>query len=64
MARNDVKFGDPEFEQIVREKAYELWERGGRPQGGEKHYWYLALAKCMRQRDEEERGKRGLIDPM
>ena len=30
-------FGDPDFEQIVRENAYDLWERDGRPQDSEKH---------------------------
>ena len=57
-------FGDPDFEQIVRENAYERWERDGRPQNSEKHYWYLALAKCLQQREEDERSRRGLVDPM
>jgi hypothetical protein len=57
-------FGGPDFEQIVRKTAYELWERDGCPQGGEKHYWHLALAKCLRQREEDERSRRGLVDPM
>jgi hypothetical protein len=64
MADQDARFGDPMFEQIVREKAYELWERDGRPDGGETHYWYRALAKCMRQREHDERAERGLIDPI
>jgi hypothetical protein len=64
MPQNDALFGDPDFEQTVREKAYKLWERDGRPEGGEKHYWYLALTKCMRQREEDEQAERGLIDPM
>ncbi|HEY0031879.1 MAG TPA: DUF2934 domain-containing protein [Devosia sp.] len=64
MDEDDARFGDPDFEQVVREIAYLLWERDGRPEGGEKHYWYLALAKCMRQHEEDERAQRGLIDPM
>lgn len=64
MQQHDVVFGDPDFEQTVREKAYELWERDGRQNGGEKHYWHLALTRCMRQREEEERLSRGLIDPI
>lgn len=57
-------FGDDEFEQMVRDTAYHLWERDGRPFGGEKYYWFLALEKCLRQRTEEEREQRGLLDPM
>lgn len=64
MPRDDDPFGDPNFEQMVREKAYLLWERDGRPVDGEKHYWYMALAKCMGEREEDERAQRGLIDPI
>ena len=64
MSHEDARFGDPHFEQMVREAAYGLWERDGRPDGREQHYWYLALAKCMRRREVEERVKRGLIAPM
>jgi hypothetical protein len=64
MEGNEERFGDPSFEQFVRETAYGLWERDGRPDGREQHYWYQALAKCMRRREEEERLKRGLIDPI
>lgn len=29
-------------ESQIREKAYELWERDGRPEGAEEFYWRLA----------------------
>lgn len=60
----DGPFGDVAFEQTVRELAYELWERDGSRHGLEKHYWFLALEKCMRRRSDEERLTRGLVDPM
>lgn len=29
-------------ESKVRERAYELWEKDGRPEGSEEFYWRLA----------------------
>ncbi|WP_218196449.1 MULTISPECIES: DUF2934 domain-containing protein [unclassified Pseudomonas] len=29
-------------ESQIRERAYELWERDGRPEGAEEFYWRLA----------------------
>ena len=29
-------------DQKVRERAYELWEKAGRPEGSEQLYWQLA----------------------
>ena len=29
-------------ESKIREKAYELWEKDGRPEGSEQFYWRLA----------------------
>lgn len=39
----DERWVDNDFEQAVREVAYELWERDGQPEGQEKHYWFLAI---------------------
>jgi hypothetical protein len=61
---SDERWVDRDFEQAVREVAYELWERDGHPEGQEKHYWFLAIEKCMHRRADEERIRRGLIDPM
>ena len=58
------QFGDFDFEEQVRQTAYLLWEAEGRHEGREKEYWHRALDKCMRNRREEERGRRGLLDPM
>lgn len=60
----DDPWADRRFEQTVREVAYDLWKRDGRPQGREQHYWFLAIEKCMRHRADEERLARGLVDPM
>ncbi|MFD2648798.1 DUF2934 domain-containing protein [Devosia albogilva] len=57
-------WGDQDFELLVREVAYALWERDGRPEGQEKHYWFRAIDKCMQQRAEEDRLRRGIVDPM
>ena len=46
-------FGDPEFEQAVRETAYFLWEHDGKPDGREKDYWYRALEQTLRQRQSD-----------
>ena len=33
---------DSEQDRRIRELAYELWERAGRPDGGADEYWYEA----------------------
>ena len=45
---------DPEFDQKVRETAYFLWEEGGRMSGREKEYWFIALDRCLREREADE----------
>lgn len=47
-------WGDPAFEQAVRETAYFLWEQDGRPQGREKEYWYRALERTLRERNADD----------
>ena len=39
-------------EQRIREKAYEIWERQGRPEGGHEEHWHQAE----REIAEEGRG--------
>ncbi|MDB5474413.1 MAG: hypothetical protein JWP99_1716, partial [Devosia sp.] len=39
----------PQAQQIVmedqiKERAYELWEADGRPQGQDQNYWFKAVA--------------------
>lgn len=46
-------WGDPQFEQAVRETAYFLWEQDGRPQGREQEYWYRALERTLRERNAD-----------
>jgi hypothetical protein len=46
-------WGDPAFEQAVRETAYFLWEQDGRPQGREQEYWYRALERTLRERNAD-----------
>ena len=45
---------DQEFDQKVREAAYFLWEQGGRQSEREKEYWFIALDRCLREREAEQ----------
>jgi hypothetical protein len=53
------KWGDPDFEEAVRQTAYFLWEQDGRPDGKEQEYWYRALERSLRERDSDKRLKAG-----
>jgi len=46
------KFVDLDFEQRVRQAAYHLWEKDGRPWGREKDYWFEALAQELAAREK------------
>ena len=59
---DETKWGDPPFEQAVRETAYFLWEQDGRPDGREQQYWYLALERTLRERDCDRRLKARVAD--
>lgn len=47
-------WGDPAFEQTVRDTAYFLWEQDGRPNGREQEYWFTALERCLRRRESDK----------
>lgn len=51
MYQDTDKFVDLNFEQSVRQAAYLLWERDGRPLGNEKEYWFRALEEQLAARD-------------
>jgi hypothetical protein len=36
---------EPTPEEIIRERAYELWEAAGRPEGRSDEYWNQAQAE-------------------
>jgi hypothetical protein len=36
--------------EAIATRAYELWERDGRPQGHDQHYWYRAIEELARQK--------------
>ncbi len=36
---------DPAYEDTVRAKAHEIWEREGRPEGRDREHWEKALAE-------------------
>jgi hypothetical protein len=33
------KLSEAELEALIRQRAYELWERDGRPDGGDDAHW-------------------------
>lgn len=51
---NTDPWGDPAFEQEVRDTAYFLWEQDGRPEGREQEYWFAALDRRLRQREYDK----------
>jgi hypothetical protein len=44
---SETKLG---LEQAVRERAYLLWEKDGRPEGQAEEYWHRALDQHLRER--------------
>lgn len=52
MYQNTERFIDLDFEQIVRQAAYHLWEADGRPDGREKEYWFKALEQELASRSD------------
>ncbi|MBL8591993.1 MAG: hypothetical protein ABS35_21580 [Kaistia sp. SCN 65-12] len=56
MYQDTDKFVDLNFEQEVRQAAYLLWEKDGRPFGSEKQYWFKALEAQLAARDKANVG--------
>ncbi|WP_429280774.1 DUF2934 domain-containing protein [Paraburkholderia sp. GAS41] len=48
--REDNEYRADCLEQSVRERAYFLWEQGGRPVGRAEEYWRRALEQHLRER--------------
>jgi hypothetical protein len=40
---------DKETEQLIRERAYVLWDKDGRPEGRAEEYWRRAEEEIMNQ---------------
>ena len=49
------------MEKVIRELAYELWERAGRPEGRSDEFWYAARFEVERR---EETGETQLDAPV
>lgn len=48
----------------IRERAYQLWEQAGRPEGGDVEFWERARAQVEREqaeRDQDERKQAGQV---
>jgi hypothetical protein len=52
MYEDTEKFVDLDFEQRVRQRAYDLWEQAGRQDGCEKEYWFTAMRQELNSRDK------------
>ena len=52
MYEDTEKFVDLDFEQRVRRRAYDLWEKDGRKEGRETDYWFAALRFELDTRDQ------------
>ena len=46
------------IEEMIRERAYELWDHAGRPSGGSDEFWFAARAEFERKKGTAE-GQRG-----
>lgn len=54
MYQDTEKFVDLDFEQKVRQTAYLLWEKDGRPFGRETDYWFRAIEQEMEARERRK----------
>ena len=54
MYEDTEKFVDLDFEQLVRQTAYHLWEDDGRPLGKETDYWFKAMEQLLKARDTSQ----------
>ncbi|OEO30445.1 hypothetical protein VW23_021305 [Devosia insulae DS-56] len=63
MYQDTDKFVDLNFEQSVRQTAYLLWEKDGRPFGSEKQYWFRALEEQLAARETVSDQPNGAIPP-
>ena len=59
MYEDTERFVDLDFEQHVRRRAYDLWERDGRQEGRETDYWFAALRLELATRDNTEAERQG-----
>lgn len=54
------------LQQRLREKAHQLWEEAGRPEGNDQHFWFLAKVEIDREEakvDKEVAGSFPASDP-
>ena len=59
-ARQKDRFMESPTEKQILNRAYEIWERNGRPEGREDEFWHQAEQEL---RAEEERGDPGKGTP-
>jgi hypothetical protein len=54
---------EKDIEQRIREKAFELWEMEGRPEGRDKEHWELAKAEIRAEETPKEEGNLPMPGP-
>jgi hypothetical protein len=50
-------------EQIIREKAYEMWDHAGCPDGQSDEFWFAARAEFEREEETEEGNQGAHVPP-
>jgi hypothetical protein len=53
---DDPSKNTPERDNRIRNRAYDLWEAAGRPEGREQEFWKLAEALIDEEEGGEEKG--------
>ena len=46
----------------IRERAYQLWEQAGRPEGGDLEFWERARAQVEREQAERDQAEREEVE--
>ena len=55
---------DEEFEYHIRHRAYELWEKSGRPAGKHQEFWEAAERELLAQRKAALNGATPPTEPV
>lgn len=61
MADRELR-NNSDFEQVVRETAYFLWQQAGSPEGRDQEFWYRSLQRHARGPTADELNALGKHD--
>jgi hypothetical protein len=51
-------------EEMIRTKAYELWEANGKPEGAAEQNWFAAKAMLLKNKEKPSRKKQDQAPPI